>query len=313
MSTTQLQRVTRRALSLVITAGVLAGGALVSTPSALASTGPGAHPDRLQSRLAKSGAAKTSALAAAGGPTCVNLSNAAVTCPTISSVSVGSAWIRSSKTSITYPVKVVVNDPDNIAVEVETLMGRGLDQPLAPATLVVGSGFTMSPSLINGSTKTFTMTVESLYNAYLPASDAWTLPAYGGFQINPVVWGVDPADAPGAIPNQYLAQAYRSGSIKARSVITNTPSATSVHKAQWFTERGKLTRFDGTPQSGQKVNVYYVPAGSTSASFAGAATTSSTGAFSLQVRSWLTGSWFVNYPGSAFSTGVYKSVWIRVS
>jgi len=309
MSTTHLPRVTRRALSLVITAGVLAGGALVSTPSALASTGPGAHPDRLQSRLAKSGAAKTSALAAAA-PTCLNPSSVVVTCPTISSVSVGSAWIRSSTTAITFPVKVVVNDPANIAVEVDTLMGRGLDQPVP--TVIAGDSPLVASSTA-APTKTFTMTVSSPYKAYLPASNTET-PTYGAFQINPVVWGVDPTAGPNDDPNgQFLAESYRSGSIKARSVITNTPSATAVHRAQWFTERGRLTRFDGTPQSGQKVNVYYVPAGSTSASFAGAATTSSTGAFSLQVRSWLTGSWFVNYPGSTLSTGIYKSVWIRVS
>lgn len=306
MSTTQRPRVTRLALSLVMTAGVLAGGALVSTPSALASPGPVVHPDRLQSRLAKSGAAKTSSLAALAPPTCVNPSNAVVTCPTISSVNVGSAWIRSSTTTITYPVTVVVNDPANIAVEVQTLMGRGLDQPVL--TSIVG----VSPSVTGTGVlqKTFTMTVSSPYRPYYPDGAA---PTYGAFQIVPLVWGVDPADAPGAFPSQFLADSYRSGSIKARSVITNTPSAMSVHRAQWFTERGRLTRFDGTPQSGQKVNVYYVPAGTTRASYAGTATTSSTGAFSLQVRSWLTGSWFVNYPGSALSTGVYKSVWIRVS
>ncbi|MBC7557889.1 MAG: hypothetical protein H7270_00745 [Dermatophilaceae bacterium] len=310
MITTHRPRVTRLALSLVMTAGVLAGGALVSTPFALASPGPDAHLDRLQSRLAKSGAAKTSALAAVA-PTCVDASNNPATCPTISSVSVGYAWIRSSTTTaITYPITVVVNDPDNIAVEVDTLMGRHLDQTVP--TVIVGE----SPSVTSSTTaprKTFTMTVSSPYRAYLPSSDAETVPTYGGFQINPVVWGVDPADPAGAVPNQFLAESYRSGSIKARSVITNTPSATSVHRAQWFTERGRLTRFDGSPQNGQKVNVYYVPAGSTRPSYAGTATTSSTGYFSLPVRSWLTGSWFVNYPGSAFSTGVYKSVWIKVS
>ena len=309
MITTHRPRVTRLALSLVMTAGVLAGGALVSVPSALASPGPDAHPDRLQSRLANSGAAKTSALAAAA-PTCVNASNAPATCPTISSVSVGSAWIRSSTTTaITYPITVVVNDPANIAVEVDTLMGRHLDQ--AEPTVIVGE----SPSVKSSTAaprKTFTMTVSSPYKAYLPPSNT-EAPTYGGFQINPVVWGVDPSDAAGDPPSQFLAESYRSGSIKARSVITNTPSATSVHRAQWFTERGRLTRFDGSPQSGQKVNVYYVPAGSTRPSYAGTATTSSTGYFSLPVRSWLTGSWFVNYPGSAFATGVYKSVWIRVS
>ena len=152
-----------------------------------------------------------------------------VACPTIISVTVGSAWIRNSKTtSITYPVTAVL--------------------------------------------------------------------------------GADPnsTDPP-------LVQSWRSGSIKARSVVTNTPSVTSVLKGHAFTERGKLTRFDNTPQGGQKVNVFYVPAGKTAASYAGTATTSSTGAWALPVRSWFTGSWFVSYPGSAFSTSTYKGAWVRVS
>ena len=311
MSTTHRPSLTRLALSLVVTAGLLAGGTLLSTPSALASPGSAAHPDRFQSRLAKSGAAKTSTMAAVVAPTCVDAFNVPVTCPTILSVTGGSAWIRSSTTTaMTYPVTVVVDDPANIAVEVDTLMGRGLDQQW-PTVVVGGSpGVTWSTAGVP-STKTFTMTVSSAYRPDYPAGAA---PTYGVFQINPVVWGVDPVAGPNDYPNgQLLAEAYRSGSIKARSVITNTPSAMSVHRAQWFTERGKLTRFDGTPQGGQKVNVYYVPAGWTRSSYAGTATTTSTGALSLPVRSWLTGSWFVNYPGSALSTGVYKSVWIRVS
>lgn len=283
----------------------------MSTPSALASPGPAPHSDQFQSRLAKLGAVKSSKMLAAVAPACVDASNVPAACPTIASVTVGSAWIRKSTTTdITYPVTVVVDDPANIAVEVDTLMGRGLDRPVALGTVWVGIGATMSPPSISGSRKTFTLTVDSPYKAYLPFTDKETLPAYGAFQIMPVIWGADPGTGD---PTQALAGTYRSGTIKAQSAITNTPSAMSVHRAKWFTERGKLTRFDGTPQSGQKVNVYYVPAGSTRSSYAGTATTSSTGAFSLQVRSWLTGSWFVNYPGSTLSTGIYKSVWIRVS
>jgi len=76
-------------------------------------------------------------MAAVVAPTCVDAFNVPVTCPTILSVTVGSAWIRSSTTTaITYPVTVVVDDPANIAVEVDTLMGRGLDQQWP--TVVVG-------------------------------------------------------------------------------------------------------------------------------------------------------------------------------
>jgi len=310
MSTTHRRCATRLAMSLLIAAGTLAGGAIVSTPSALASPGS-AHQDRLNGRLAKSGGAKTLTMAAAVAPTCLDASNLPVECPTVASVTVGTAWIRTSTTiPITYPVTVVVHDPANIAVDMDMAMGRGLDT--ASPTVVVGDGWASSAPIVNSTlkTKTFTGTMSS---PYLPLYPKGAAPAYGAFQINPVVWGVDPADPPGALPSQFLTEAYRSGSIKARSVITNTPSATTVRYAQSFIVRGRLSRFDGTPQAGQKVNVYYVPAGQTRTSYAGTATTSSTGAFALTARCWGTGSWFVNYPGSALSTGVYKSVWIRVS
>jgi len=222
---------------------------------------------------------------------------------------VGSRWIRSSTAEFIYPIDVVVIDPANIAVAVDTLMGRDLEH-YSNTSLVVGGGQTESPASVDGTKKTFTATVVSPYNPFQPDGAA---PAYGGFEINPVVWGVDPADPPGALPNQFLVEAYRSGSITARSIVTNTPSSTSVHKGQWFTMRGTLTRFDGTPQGGQKVSIYYVPAGQTKASFAGSPTTSSNGFFSLPVRSWYTGSWFANYAGSVFSTGIYQGVWVRVS
>jgi len=100
---------------------------------------------------------------------------------------------------------------------------------------------------------------------------------------------------------------------RSRSVVTNMPSATSVLKAQWFTERGSLTLVGGSPQRGQRVSVSYTPAGQTRSSFAGTALTSSTGSWSLRVRAWHTGSWFVSYPGSASSTPAYKGVWVKVS
>jgi hypothetical protein len=225
---------------------------------------------------------------------------------------VGSRWIRSSTAEFIYPIDVVVIDPANIAVAVDTLMGRDLEH-YSGTTLVVGHGrdteATVNPS---DGRKIFTMMVHSPYHPIQPAGAA---PAYGGFEIHPVVRGVDPAAPvpPRALPNQFLVGAYRSGSIKAQSVVTNTPSATSVHKGQWFTIGGRLTRFDATPQGGQKVSIYYVPAGQTKASFAGSPTTSSNGSFSLPVRSWYTGSWFANYAGSVFSTGIYQGVWVRVS
>ena len=94
------------------------------------------------------------------------------------------------------------------------------------------------------------------------------------------------------------------------SVVTNTPSARSVHKSHWFTERGRLTLAGGSPQRGQKVSVYFVPAGRTRSSYAGTATTSSNGVWSLPVRAWITGSWFASYPGSHSSTPTYKGVWV---
>ena len=113
--------------------------------------------------------------------------------------------------------------------------------------------------------------------------------------------------------NQFLTNTWRSGSIRARSILTNTPSTTSVRKGQWFTERGRLTRFDGTPQAGQKVSVYYVPTGQTRRSYAGTATTTSTGAWALTVRSWYTGTRFASYAGSAGSAPVSQGVLVRAS
>jgi len=205
---------------------------------------------------------------------------------------------------------VAVNDPADIAVAVGTAMGRQLDRDV-PTTGAVLVGFGMgdlvpAPLPAFPDRKTATLTVESPYLPIASFSDQNPPPAYGGFQIDTAVLGADPnADA--------IAEIWRSGSIKAQSVVTNTPSASTVRKGQSFTERGKLTRFDGSPQGGQKVNVSYVPAGQTKASYAGTATTSSTGAWSLPVRSWFTGSWFASYPGSAFSTSVYKGSWVRVS
>jgi hypothetical protein len=306
MSTSPRRRATRLAMSLVVAAGALTG--VVALPMPLAHAAPASsHRDQLQKRLGNEVAPRQTT-AVAG--TCVDASSVPAECPTIISVSVGSAWIRSSTTiPITYSVQVVVDDPAGIALEMETYMGRGIDQ--WPPIVLVGYGQTLSPTSVSGMRKTFTMTVESPYTPLMPD---FATPPYGGFQINPVVWGADPAASGTDNPNvQLLAERYLAGSIKAQSAVTNTPSAALVRKGGAFTERGRLARFDGTPQGGQKVNVYYVPAGQTKSSYAGTATTSSTGAWSLPVRSWFTGSWFVSYPGSVFSTSVYKGVWIRVS
>ena len=300
----------RRPLSAVAVAAGVAGLVVAAGAPAQARTAGPMH--RLQGAGQQ---AVQGPMTAADAPDCVDASNAPATCPTIVSVTVGNTWIRGSKTTdITYPVTVVVDDPSDIALEVETYMGRGMEQP--DPNIVVGYGWTdaFDTTPASGSTplrKTFQLQVASPYQPIYP-QDA--TPAYGGFQINPVVWGYQPVNPDPQVPNgQFLAETYRSGTILARSAITNTPSSTSVRKGQYFTERGKLTRFDGSPQAGQKVNIYYVPAGQTRASFAGAVTTRWDGTFSLPVRSWYTGSWFVNFPGSPFSTGAYKGVWVRVN
>jgi len=284
---------------------MLAGFAVLPTASAQA-VSTSSHRHWLQNRLAS--ATEGRALQAVA-TTCTDglTPSTPAECPTITSVTVGNAWIRISKTTpITFPVTVVVNDPGDIVVDVGTLMGRGIDPlQLALPNPFVGFGYaTLPPVLTSISTKTFTYTVVSPYNA-LDFSTNLLPPAYGGFQINTVLGDADLADP--------VVQNWKSGTIKALSKITNTPSVTTVLKGHSFTIAGRLTRFDGTPQGGQKVNVYYVPAGQTRASFAGSPTTSSNGTFSLPVRSWFTGSWFVNFPGSAFSTGIYKAVWVRVS
>jgi len=317
MRTTSRRGAGRLALSFVIGVGIL-GGAAVSAPALAAPVAPGpAYLSRLVSRLAGTStrparSASARALAAVAA-TCLDTStpHQTVACPRIVRLTVGSAWIRkSTTTSITYPVTVVVDDPAHIAVDVGTVMGRQLDREV-PTTgaVIVGLGFgELAP--VPGSTtrKTVTLTVESPYLPIASFSDPTPPPAYGGFQINTTVWGAHPADT-----DPPLVQSWRSGSIKARSAVTNTPSASTVRKGHSFTEHGKLMHFDGTPQKGQKVKVYFVPRGQTRASYAGTATTSSTGAWSLPVHAWTTGSWFVNYPGSVFSTSVYKSAWVRVS
>ncbi|HEX3003173.1 MAG TPA: hypothetical protein VHO27_03110 [Angustibacter sp.] len=246
--------------------------------------------------------------AGAASTGCLDATGAAAVCPSITSVSVGNTWIRGSTSApIRYPVRVVVDDPAGLATMVDTAMGRSLS---AMPSVVIGYGRSPQPSSTSGTLKTFDLTVSSPYGALYPLGDG---PAYGGFQINPMVWGRNPTASGDSADTQFLAATYRSGTILARSLITNTPSSTAVRKAQYFTVRGRLTRFDGSAQPGQKVNVYYVPAGQTRASFAGAVTTRWDGTFSLPVRSWYTGSWFVNFPGSPFSAGVYKGVWVRVS
>lgn len=323
MRTASRRNIGRLATAFLIGVGTLGGAAVVPAPALAAPVDPAhAYVNRLVSRLSgapttrpRSASAPEASVPSVGvataTTTCADASTppVQVACPTIVGLSVGSAWIRKSTTpSITYPVTVVVDDPANIALVTVTGMGRQLDraQPTTGAVLVgVGAG---ELARVPGSTtkKTVTLTVESPYLPFASFSDDTPPPAYGGFQIDTVVFGNAPDGPP-------LVQIWRSGSIRAQSAVTNTPSATSVRKGQLFTERGKLTRFDGTPQAGQKVNVYYVPAGQTKASYAGSATTSWTGAWTLPVRSWFTGSWFASYPGSDFSTSVYKGAWVRVS
>jgi hypothetical protein len=307
MRTTNLRGAGRLALTLVIGAGTLVGAGVLA-PSALAASASSSHANsgpQNRLNLAKTHSA-TRGLAAV--VPCVDTTSAVVACPTVVSVTTpGSPFVRGSKTApVAFTVVTVVDDPANISVGVETLLGRGLDQ--AVPTLLVSNYFFTTTFTAVGTRKTYTQTVSS---PYLPIKPVGAAPAYGEFQINPVVWGVDPSQV---MPNsnQRLADLIGVFTIKAASAITNTPSATTVHRAQYFTESGRLTRFDGSGQAGQKVNIYYVPAGTTRASFAGTATTSASGAFSLRVRSWLTGSWFVNHPVSAESTGIYKSVWIKV-
>jgi len=297
---------TRLTVSLMIAAGVLAGAAVLPTSSAQAAPAI-SPPGLLQSGLSTVTAQR---MATVTSTTCVNASSVPVTCPKIISVSVGSAWTRTSaSTPIRYSVTVVVDDPAGIALEMETYMGRGLE--VWPPAVEVGYGIITSPASKSGIRKTFTATVESPYRPLYPAGAA---PSYGAFQINPAIMGLDPM-ALGTIDpnNQFLTNTWRTGSIRARSILTNTPSTTSVRKGQWFTERGRLTRFDGTPQAGQKVSVYYVPTGQTRRSYAGTATTTSTGAWALTVRSWYTGTRFAAFAGSAGSAPASKGVLVRAS
>jgi len=95
---------TRLALSLMLAAGALAGAAVLPTSTAQAAPAI-SRPGLLHSGL--------STVAAQGWrrspqPPASNASSVPVTCPRIVSVSVGSAWTRTSATTpIRYPVTVV--------------------------------------------------------------------------------------------------------------------------------------------------------------------------------------------------------------
>ncbi|EWT03528.1 hypothetical protein N864_19035 [Intrasporangium chromatireducens Q5-1] len=101
--------------------------------------------------------------------------------------------------------------------------------------------------------------------------------------------------------------------LKGATTVTNVPSSTTVAPGTSFRVSGDLKLFNGQPLSGRRVGIYYVPAGTTRASYAGTAVTSSSGDFSLQARAWHTGSWFAQYSGSSSEQSVYKAVWVRVS
>jgi hypothetical protein len=241
--------------------------------------------------IAAAGALGLSTVAAAPAMagTCTDPNTqATVTCPdpTIDGIAVAGTTTQHTD-QVLIPVTVTVSDPSN-------LVDGGVDVVMVQNNTPLDYQSAAQPSSVSGTTKVFKV------NLVHYSDDPW-----GRFDVYAFANATNATD--GGTEGGPVTTI-----IKAQSTITNTPSVTVVKKGQAFVERGYLRRFDGTPISGQTIRIYYVPAGQTRASLAGYATTTSTGAFSLTVRSWYTGSWFVNYAGSTPATGSYKGVWVKV-
>ena len=154
-----------------------------------------------------------------------------------------------------------------------------------------------------GDLKTYSFTLVNFYEA------DFTQQVYGTLDVGAAIYDV-PVLEKTTLPLDALVVPT---TIKSRTVLTNTPSATTIKKGTTTVIRGLLRRFDGAPMAGQRVLVRVVPAGWTKGSYAGAARTTSTGAFALTVRAYYTGSWYVNYPGNVTALASYKAAWVRVT
>lgn len=219
----------------------------------------------------------------------------------VQSVTVAPIYVRTNKTDFPIPVTVAVCDPAGLVKSGDAVLGVKLLTPDDPNAAVLDYDLADTPPVGTGDLKTYTFTLVNFYMA------DFTAQVYGTLDVGAAIY-----DGPGVGANT-LDQMVVPTTIKSPTVLTNTPSATTVKKGTTTVIRGLLRRFDGAPMANQRVTIRVVPAGWTKGSYAGAARTTSTGAFALTVRAYYTGSWFVNYPGNVTALASYKAAWVRVT
>ena len=221
---------------------------------------------------------------------------AAVTGSAVISVTVATDHVRrSTTTSLLIPVTVVVDDPDGTLVQVDVVIGTGLD---TSSPKVAGIGLLDSPTSESGSQRTYAVTVASPYR-----DPQGFLTPYGSMQV------LARAHDDGMVASTLLGATW----IRAATVTSLTATPTTVARGGAVVLRGTLRRFDGAPVMRVPVSIKVVPAGWTRGSFAGRPVTTSTGAFSLVVHAYYTGSWYANSLASSTTTGSYRATWVRVS
>lgn len=221
----------------------------------------------------------------------------------VQSITVAPLYVRTNKADFPIPVTVAVCDPAGLVKSGDAILGVKLLTPADPRSVELDYDFTPDAPVGAGDLKTYSFMLVNFYEAN------FTQQVYGTLDVGAAIY-----DVPKLVEaTQPLDVMVVPTTIKSRTVLTNTPSATTVKKGTTTVIRGLLRRFDGAPIAGQRVLVRVVPAGWTKGSYAGAARTTSTGAFALTVRAYYTGSWFVNYPGNVTALPTYKAAWVRVT
>lgn len=217
----------------------------------------------------------------------------------IQSVKVAPLYVLGTRNDFTIPVTVAVCDPANLVQGGIAVLGVKLLSPLN--STLIDIDFAETAPVGVGTLKSYSFALVNYYEPDFPSQ------IYGPMDVGAVIF-----DANG-LETTPLDEKYATTTVKSRTYLTNTPTATTVRRGTTTVIRGVLRRFDGAPMANQRVAIKVVPAGWTRGSFAGYASTSSTGAFALTVRAYYTGSWYVNYAGNATAVASYKAAWVRVT
>lgn len=222
---------------------------------------------------------------------------AAYVAPRVTSVTVApDASTRfSTATPVGLTATVVIDDPADVVRRLDVTAGYSL-QGASVARLATQRTLDVAPGPAR---KAFAVKLISPYR--LPGGP--TTP-YGNIQV--LALTSNPAR-----PSVFAGAAVLT-SLKGTTVGAISPSVATTRPGNTFTVSGSLRFFDTSALTNRPVIIYYVPAGSTRRSYAGTATTTSMGTFSLPVRAWFTGSWFVQYAGNAAEQPSYKGTWVRV-